>query len=190
MYGSYFSVLQIRTKNPLTSHNTFFVVFIGSNSSVESDHASNSAKFAPVQDNILDEQTDGPEMKIQMDYAPSSKNYFELTGSDENGTSLRADEIDHGQSQCSSILSSGSSVEEDSDIRSSSKSVENVVLVEESPKSPIPSDVMFRSNSSHSSSDLSANSDKTAPPMSNSILQGYGFFPDRYEVFCKRYESQ
>ena len=130
-----FSILHIRTKNPLTSHNTCFV---GSNSSVESDHASNSAKSAPVQDNILDEQTDGPEMKMQMDYAPSSKNSFELTGSDENGISLRAEEIDHGQSQCSSILSSGSSVEEDGDIHLSNKSVENVVLVEESPKSPIP----------------------------------------------------
>ena len=69
----------------------FVVVFIGSNSSVESDHASSSAKSAPVQDNILNEQTDGPKMKTQMNYAPSSKNYFELTGIDENGTSLRAD---------------------------------------------------------------------------------------------------
>ena len=149
----------------------FVVVFIGSNSSVESDHASSSAKSAPVQDNILNEQTDGPEMKTQINYAPSSKNYFELTGSDENGTSLRADEIDHGQSQCSSILSSGSSVEEDSDICLSSKSVENVVLVEDSPQSPIHSDVMFVSNSSRSSSDLLANSDKTAPATSNSTLQ-------------------
>ena len=171
MYGSYFSILQIRTKNPLKSHNTFSVVFIGSNSSVELDHASNSAKSAPVQDNILDEQTDGSEMKIQMDYAPSSKNYFELTGNDENGTSLRAVEIVHGQSQCSSILSSGNSVEEDNDIRLSNKSLENVLLGEESPKSPIPSDVMFRSNSSRSWPGLSANSDKTAPATSNSILQ-------------------
>ena len=136
-----------------------------------SDHASNSAKSAPVQDNILDEQTDGPEMKIQKDYEPSSKNYFELTGRDENGTSLRAEEIDHGESQYSSILSSRSSVEEDSDVRLSSKSVENVVLVEESPKSPIPSAVMFESNSNCSSSDLLANSDKTAPATSNSTLQ-------------------
>ena len=188
MYGSYFSILQIRSKNPVTSHNTFFVVFIGSNSSVESDHASNSAKFAPVQDNILDEQTDGPEMKMQIDYAPSSKNYFELTGSDENGTSLRVEEIDHGQSQCSSILSSGSSVEEDSDIRLSDKSVENVGLVEESPKSPIPSDVMFRSNSSRSSSDLSANSDKTAPAMSNSILQA-SFEVDGFQVMSDGSQS-
>ena len=105
-----------------------------------------------------------------------------------NGTSPRADEIDHGQSQCSSILSSGSSVEEDSDIRSSSKSVENVVLVEESPKSPIPSDVMFRSNSSHSSSDLSANSDKTAPPMSNSILQA-SFEVDVFQVMSDGSQS-
>ena len=171
MYGSYFSILHIRTKNPLTSHNTFVVVFIGSNSSVESDHASNSAKSAPVQDNILDEQTDRPEMKMQMDYEPSSKNSFELTGRDENGTSLRAEEIDHGESQYSSILSSRSSVEEDSDVRLSSKSVENVVLVGESPKSPIPSDVMFESNSNCSSSDLLANSDKTAPATSNSTLQ-------------------
>ena len=150
---------------------TDVVVFLGSNSSVESDHASNSAKSAPAQDNILDEQTDGPEMKIQKDYEPSSKNYFELTGRDENGTSLRADEIDHGESQYSSILSSRSSVEEDSDVRLSSKSVENVVLVEESPKSPIPSDVMFESNSNCSSSDLLENSDKTAPATSNSTLQ-------------------
>ena len=150
---------------------TDVVVFLGSNSSVESDHASNSAKSAPAQDNILDEQTDGPEMKIQKDYEPSSKNYFELTGRDENGTSLRAEEIDHGESQYSSILSSRSSVEEDSDVRLSSKSVENVVLVEESPKSPIPSDVMFESNSNCSSSDLLANSDKTAPATSNSTLQ-------------------
>ena len=188
MYGSYFSILQIRTKNPLTSHNTCFVVFIGSNSSVESDHASNSAKSAPVQDNILDEQTDGPEMKMQMDCAPSSKNYFELTGSDENGTSLRAEEIDHGQSQCSSILSSGSSVEEDGDIRLSNKSVENVVLVEESPKSPFFSDVMFRSNSSRSSSDLSANSDKTAPAISNSILQA-SFEVDGFQVMSDGSQS-
>ena len=173
MYGSYFSILHIRTKNPLTSHNTCFVVFIGSNSSVKSDHASNSAKSAPVQDNILDEQTDGPEMKIQMDYALSSKSHFELTGRDENGTSLRAEEIDHGESQYSSILSSRSSVEEDSEIRLSSKSVENVVLVEESPKSPIPSDVMFVSKSNCSSSDLLANSDKTVPATSNSILQAF-----------------
>ena len=152
---------------------TDVVVFLGSNSSVESDHASSSAKSAPVQDNILDEQTDGPEMKIQKDYAPSSKNYFELTGRDENGTSLRAEEIDHGESQYSSILSSGSSVEEDSEIRLSSKSVENVVLVEESPKSPIPSDVMFVSKSNGSSSDLLANSDKTVPATSNSILQAF-----------------
>ena len=124
-----------------------------------------------MQDNILDEQTDGPEMKIQKDYAPSSKKYFELTGRDENGTSLRAEEIDHGESQYSSILSSRSSVEEDSDVRLSSKSVENVVLVEESPKSPIPSDVMFESNSNCSSSDLLANSDKTAPATSNSTLR-------------------
>ena len=124
-----------------------------------------------MQDNILDEQTDGPEMKMQMDYAPSSKNYFELTGRDENGTSLRAEEIDHGQSQCSSILSSGSSVEEDSDMCLSSKSAENVVLVEDSPQSPIHSDVMLVSNSSRSSSDLLANSDKTAPATSNSTLQ-------------------
>ena len=151
---------------------TDVVVFLGSaNGSVESDHASNSAKSAPLQDNILDEQTDAPEMKIQMDYGPSSKSYFELTGSDENGTSLRADEIDHGESQYSSILSSGSSVEEDSDVCLSSKSVENVVLVEDSPQSPIPSDVMFVSNSSRSSSDLLANSDKTAPATSNSTLQ-------------------
>ena len=145
--------------------------FLGSNSSVESDHASNSAKSAPAQDNISDEQADGPEMKIQKDYEPSSKNYFELTGRDENGISLRAEEIDHGESQYSSILSSRSSVEEDSDVRLSSKSVENVVLVEESPKSPIPSDVMFDSNSYCSSSDLLANSDKTAPATSNSTLQ-------------------
>ena len=149
----------------------FVVVFIGSNSSVESDHASGSAKSALVHDNILNEQTDGPEMKTQMNYAPSSKNYFELTGIDENGTSLRADEIDHGQSQCSSILSSGSSVEEDSDMCLSSKSAENVVLVEDSPQSPIHSDVMLVSNSSRSSSDLLANSDKTAPATSNSTLQ-------------------
>ena len=188
MYGSYFSILHIRTKNPLTSHNTFVVVFIGSNSSVESDHASNSAKSAPVQDNILDEQTDRPEMKMQMDYEPSSKNYFELTGRDENGTSLRAEEIDHGESQCSSILSSGSSVEEDGDIRLSNKSVENVVLVEESRKSPIPSDVMVRSNSSRSSSDLSANSDKTAPAMSNSILQA-SFEVDGFQVMSDGSQS-
>ena len=150
---------------------TDVVLFLGSNSSVDSDHASNSAKSAPAQDNILDEQTDGPEVKIQMDYAPSSKNYFELTGRDENGTSLRAEEIDHGETQYSSILSSGSSVEEDSDIRLSSKSVKNVVLVEESPKSPIRSDVMFESNSNCCSSDLLANSDKTAPATSNSTLQ-------------------
>ena len=149
----------------------FVVVFIGSNSSVESDHASGSAKSALVHDNILNEQTDGPEMKTQMNYAPSSKNYFELTGIDENATSLRADEIDHGQSQCSSILSSGSSVEEDSDMCLSSKSAENVVLVEDSPQSPIHSDVMLVSNSSRSSSDLLANSDKTAPATSNSTLQ-------------------
>ena len=126
-----------------------------------------------MQDNILNEQTDGPKMKTQMNYAPSSKNYFELTGVDENGTSLRADEVDHGQSQCSSILSSGRSVEEDSEILLSSKSVENVVLVEESPKSPIPSDVMFVSKSNCSSSDLLANSDKTVPATSNSILQAF-----------------
>ena len=119
----------------------------------------------------MDEQTDRPEMKIQMNYAPSSKNYFELTGIDENGTSLTADEVDHGQSQCSSILSSGSSVKEDSDICLSSKSVENVVLVEDSPQSPIHSDVVLVSNSSCSSSDLLANSDKTAPATSNSTLQ-------------------
>ena len=119
----------------------------------------------------MDEQTDGPEVKIQMEYAPSSKNCFELTGRDENGTSLRAEEIDHGESQYSSILSSGSSVEEDSDIRLSSKSVKNVVLVEESPKSPIPSDVMFESNSNCSSFDLLSNSDKTAPATCNSTLQ-------------------
>ena len=136
----------------------------------------------------MDEQTDGPEMKMQMDYSPSSKNYFELTGSNENGTSLRAEEIDHGQSQCSSILSSGSSVEEDSDIRFSDKIVENVVLVEESPKSPIPSDVMFRSNSSRSSSDLSANSDKTAPAMSNSILQA-SFEVDGFQVMSDGSQS-
>ena len=141
-----------------------------------------------MQDNILDEQTDGPEMKMQMDYAPSSKNSFELTGSDENGISLRAEEIDHGQSQCSSILSSGSSVEEDGDIHLSNKSVENVVLVEESPKSPIPSDVMFRSNSSRSSSDLSANSDKTAPAMSNSILQA-SFEVDGFQVMSDGSQS-
>ena len=126
-----------------------------------------------MQDDILDEQTDGPEMKIQMDYALSSKSHFELTGRDENGTSLRAEEIDHGESQYSSILSSGSSVEEDSEIRLSSKSVENVVLVEESPKSPIPSDVMFVSKYNCSSSDLLAKSDKTVPATSNSILQAF-----------------
>ena len=154
---------------------TDVVVFLGSaNGSVESDHASNSAKSAPVQDNILDEQTDAPEMKIQMDHAPSSKSYFELTGSDENGTSLRAEEKNPGESQYLSILSSGSSVEEDSDIRLSSKSVGNVVLVEESPKSSIPSEVMFVSNSNYcSSSDLLAYSDKTAPGSSNSILQAF-----------------
>ena len=141
-----------------------------------------------MQDNILDEQTDGPEMKIQKDYEPSSKNYFELTGRDENGTSLRAEEIDHGQSQCSSILSSGSSVEEDSDMCLSSKSVENVVLVEEGPKSPIPSDVMFSSNSSRSLSDLSANSDKTAPAMSNSILQA-SFEVDGFQVMSDGSQS-
>ena len=104
-------------------------------------------------------------------HLPQKNNYFELTGIDENGTSLRADEVDHGQSQCSSILSSGSSVKEDSDICLSSKSVENVVLVEDSPQSPIHSDVVLVSNSSCSSSDLLANSDKTAPATSNSTLQ-------------------
>ena len=141
-----------------------------------------------MQDNISDEQTDGPEMEIQMDYAPSSKNYCELTSSDENGTSLRAEETDHDQSQCSSIFSSGSSVEEDSDIRLSSKSVENVVLVEESPKSPIPSDVMSLSNSSCCSSDLVANSHKTTPAISNNTLQA-SFEVDGFQVMSDGSQS-